>query len=118
MLYYTEKTNIELRSNYAVQRDSSNNLVEHTDGTVVGICMSCFEIQDTNPVFYESKIYVSGGGGQSMILNSNWSGLLTRFEFVNGKVEPVDTGGSGWLVPEYPQVNKNAGDIVSGVIYR
>jgi len=118
MLYYTEKTNIELRTNYAVQRDDNGNLVEHTDGAVVGICMSCFEIQDADTNFYESKIYVSGGGGQSMILNSSWSGLLTRFDFVNGKVEPIASGGSGWLVPEYPQVSKNAGDTVSGVIYR
>ena len=117
MLYYTEKTNIELRSNHAVQRDSNNNLVEHTEGTAIGVCMSCVEIQDTNSVFYESKIYVSGGGGQSMVLNSNWSGFLARFEFVNGKVEPVDSGGSGWLVPEYPRVSQNAGDIVSAVIY-
>tara|TARA_B100001063_G_C16332224_1_gene342697 strand:- start:108 stop:464 length:357 start_codon:yes stop_codon:yes gene_type:complete len=118
MLYYTEKTNIELRTNYAVQRDANGNLVEHTDGTVTGVCIRCAEMGDTDPTFYESKIYVAGGGGQSMVLNSNWSGLLTRFEFVNGKVEPIASGGSGWLVPEYPQISKNAGDIVSGVIYR
>ena len=80
--------------------------------------MSSYQVPDSDPVTYESKIYVAGGGGQDMVLGAAWNGILTRFEFQNGQAIPVSSGGDGWLVPEFPNATKVIGDVVQGAIYK
>jgi len=118
MIFYTEQTTQILDIHKPVERDSAGNLVLHSSGEVLGVVMSSNQVSDTDPAIFESKIYVAGGGGQSLILGASWDGQLTRFEFQNGQAVPVASGGHGWLIPEFPQSMKSVSDIVQGAIYK
>ena len=118
MIFYTEQTTQILDINKAVERDLDGNLVIHSSGQALGVVMSSYQVPDSDPVTYESKIYVAGGGGQDMVLGAAWNGILTRFEFQNGQAVPVSSGGDGWLVPEFPVASKVSGDVVQGAIYK
>ena len=118
MIFYTEQTTKILDINKAVERDENGQLITHSSGVVLGVVMSSYQVQNSDPATFESKIYVGGGGGQSLILGATWDGVLTRFEFQNGLVVPISSGGNGWLIPEFPGTSKNNGDIVQGAIYK
>ena len=118
MIFYTEETSELLDINKAVERNQSGHLVIQSNSEAVGVVMSSNVIADTNPSRFESRIYVGGGGGQSLILGADWDGVLTRFEFQNGLAIPISSGGDGWLIPEFPSTTKNSGDIVQGAIYK
>ena len=118
MIFYTEQTTQILDIRKAVERDSAGNLILHSGGEVLGVVMSSNQVSDTDSAIFESKIYVAGGGGQSLILGASWDGKLTRFEFKNGQAVTVASGGHGWLIPEFPQSAKMAGEIVQGAIYK
>lgn len=116
MIYYTYRSNANTVAGQFVQLSSDSNTVEnHTTGTVLGLCRTVYTSDDDGLLYAE--IYVAGGGGQSAILNSNWNGAPTRFDVVNSKVEPVASGGIGWIIPSLPRSSKVAGDSVDISIY-
>jgi len=118
MIFYTEKTNAVLQIGLAVERDSSGQLTAHSTGTPLGVVMDSYEVEESDPVENQSMIYVAGGGGQSLILGADWDGVLTRFEFTQGRAVPVSSGGHGWLIPTLPQTSQVTGDTVTGAIYK
>ena len=113
MIYFTLHTSDSFTVGEAVQK-SSNSVVPHTDGVVLGVVMLCTEVSEG---LYETRIYSAGGGGTDMLLGAAWDGSAGRFRFENGRVVPVDVGGDGWLLPELPQTPKEVGDMIKGAIY-
>jgi hypothetical protein len=117
MIYYTLSTPSSFPVGEAVQTSSGGGIEAHTTGEVLGVVLSSVSLNDENTEF-ATKIYSAGGGGVEMILGSAWDGSPSRFEFAQGRVQPVSTGGDGWLIPDYPAVSKVAGDTVRGAIYK
>lgn len=117
MIYYTLSTSSSFPVGEAVQTAAGGGIEPHTSGEVLGVVMSSTSLNDENTE-YATKVYSAGGGGVSMILGVAWDGSPSRFQFVNGRVEPVSTGGHGWLIPDYPATPKAIGDTVQGGIYK
>ena len=116
MIWYTYKANSNVTQNQFVQLSSDSLSVEiHTTGTPLGVCVESYVTEDTQERF--CKVYVAGGSGQDAVLNADWNGSQTRFEVVNGKVNPVSTGGVGWIIPDYPSTSKTVNDVVKVAIY-
>ena len=116
MIWYTYKANSNVVQNQFVQLSSDNLSVElHTTGTALGICIALETTEDTQETL--ARVYVAGGSGQDAILHAAWSGEQSRFEVVNGKVNPVSSGGIGWLIPDFPKAAHSANDVVKVAIY-
>lgn len=116
MIYFTYSANSNVIAGEFVQLSSDESQVEKkTSGQTIGLCRSVY-VSDDDGLRY-AEIYQAGGGGQSAVLNSNWSGAPSRFDVVNAKVEPVASGGIGWIIPEFPKVAKTAGESVYISIY-
>jgi hypothetical protein len=99
-----------------VQLSSDSEQVEnHTTGETLGVCVNSYTSDDDGLQYAE--VYAAGGGGRQAILNSSWDGAPSRFSVVNAKVEPVSSGGIGWLIPSLPRSSKTAGDSVYISIY-
>jgi len=118
MIFYTEQTLNNLEIAKAVERSPQGELVEHTSGTPLGIVMQIDEIQGSDALVYAAKIYVAGGGGQSIKLGSDWDGVLSRFEIVEGCAQPTSTGGQGWLIPNFPNTPQVAGELAQAALYK
>ena len=114
MIYYSKDTAQEIPVGTGVQ--VTDGVVEpHSSGELVGFIRANSPLEgDTG---FRAQIYVAGGGGSPMLLGASWDGSLKRFDVINGRAVPVSQGGVGWLVPEYPPTNKNAGDLVLGALY-
>jgi hypothetical protein len=117
MIYYTLSTSSSFTVGEAVQTASGGGIEAHTTGEVLGVVLSSISLNDENTE-YATKVYSAGGGGVEMILGAAWDGSPSRFQFVTGRVQPVSTGGDGWLIPDYPATSKAAGDSVRGAIYK
>ena len=117
MIFYTEQTLNNLEIAKAVERNQQGDLVEHTNGTPIGIVMQIDELEGSDPLAYAVKVYVAGGGGQSIKLGSDWDGLLSRFEIVEGYARPTSNEGHGWLIPSFPSQPKVEGEIVQAALY-
>lgn len=117
MIYFTISTNSPFPVGEAVQGSPNGGIESHTTGEVLGVVLASVSVNDENTE-YATKIYSAGGGGVPMILGSNWDGAPSRLRFVQGRVEPVLSGGDGWLIPDYPPSPKIAGDTVKGAIYK
>ena len=116
MIYYTYKSNENVTQGQFVQLSSDQNSVEnHNTGVVLGLCRRVYVSEDDGLRYAE--IYAAGGGGQSAILNADWSGSPSRFDVVNAKVQPVASGGIGWIIPEFPKASKLANESVFISIY-
>ena len=116
MIYFTYRANETVTQGQFVQLSSDLETVEnHTTGAVLGLCKSVYESED-NGLRY-SEIYVAGGGGQQAVLNSQWDGSPSRFNVINAKVEPVASGGIGWILPDLPKQPKESGGLVFISIY-
>jgi hypothetical protein len=116
MIWYTYKANSNVTQNQFVQLSSDGLSVEiHTTGTPLGVCISIEVLEDTQERL--AKIYVAGGSGQNAVLNADWNGSQTRFEVVNGKVNPIASGGIGWIIPEYPRASKLTNETVRVAVY-
>lgn len=116
MIYYTYEANDSCVVGQFVQLSTDTNKVEnHTSGLVLGLCRRIYENQD-NTIKY-CEVYVAGGGGQQAILGSNWNGTPSRFDVVQSKVQPVSSGGIGWIIPNFPKSSSVAGDLVYISIY-
>lgn len=115
MIYFTMTTSSSMEEGLAVQLSDQGEVEAHTTGSVLGVVMSSVEIDG---VSFATKIYSAGGGGVPMILGADWDGMPSRFQFVNGQVEPITSGGDGWLVPSHPIKAKTQGNIVVGAIYQ
>tara|TARA_Y100000114_G_C11703146_1_gene299504 strand:+ start:146 stop:496 length:351 start_codon:yes stop_codon:yes gene_type:complete len=116
MIWYTYKANSNVTQDQFVQLSSDGLSVElHTNGTPVGVCISVEVTEDTQERI--CKVYVAGGSGQDAILYADWNGSPTRFEVVNGKVNPVTSGGIGWILPEYPRASKSSNQTVKIAVY-
>tara|TARA_R100000278_G_scaffold122338_1_gene108236 strand:+ start:455 stop:802 length:348 start_codon:yes stop_codon:yes gene_type:complete len=114
MIFFTVETNTSFTVGEAVEK-SGSTIATHSTGDVLGVVMASNEI--TENTLYQIKIYSAGGGGTDMILGADWDGSPGRFQFINGRIHPVSSGGDGWFLPELPQATKVAGDIVKGAIY-
>ena len=114
MIYFSKDTDVEIPVGTGVQ-ETDGVLQKHSDGNCIGFIRENFSLESGG---FRTQIYVAGGGGSPMILCSDWDGNLTRFEIINGHVAPVNSGGVGWLIPEYPQTSKNTGDLVLGALYK
>lgn len=116
MIWYTYKANLNVIENQFVQLSNDGLSVElHTTGTALGVCMKLETTEDTQE--HLAKIYVAGGSGTDAILNASWDGTQSRFEVINGKVNPVSSGGIGWLIPEFPKSSKSANEVVKVAVY-
>ena len=116
MIWYSFQADSSVLPQQFVQLASSGSSVEiHSSGTAIGLCLSVETTEGTQERV--AKIYTAGGSGQLAVLSSNWDGAPSRFEVVDSKVSPVSTGGIGWLIPEFPQAAKVAGDQVRVAIY-
>lgn len=113
MIFFTVETTTPFTVGEAVEKLNST-ITTHSNGNVLGVVMQSVEISED---LYQIKIYSAGGGGTDMILATSWDGSPTRFQFVNARVQPVETGGHGWLLPELPQSPKDEGAFVKGAIY-
>ena len=112
MIWYTYKANLNVIQNQFVQLADDGLSVElHTTGSILGLCMGVETTEDF------ARVYVAGGSGQDAILNTAWTGEQSRFEVVNGKVNPVSSGGIGWLIPAFPKAAYSANDLVKVAIY-
>jgi hypothetical protein len=111
MIYFTFKASSNVVQGQFVQLSTDKTEVEnHTTGSCVGLCRSVYNSEDDGVSYAE--IYQAGGGGQRAVLNDTWNGAPSRFDIVNAKVQPVSSGGVGWIIPEFPQAGKIAGDSV------
>ena len=108
-------TDTQFTEGEAVQRSSTGTVEPHTTGDVLGVVMESTAVNETT---FATKLYSAGGGGVKMILGTAWDGTPSRFRFVSGRVEPITSGGDGWLIPDYPASPKSAGDVVRGGIYK
>jgi len=116
MIWYTYKADLNVIQNQFVQLSSDGLTVElHTTGAAIGICMTLETTEDTQE--HLAQVYVAGGSGQDAVLNASWNGAPSRFEVINGKVNPVSSGGIGWIVPDFPQSSKSENDLVKVAIY-
>ena len=116
MIYYTYKAEESTVEKQFVQLSSNEESVEaHSMGVVLGVCRRVYVSEDDGLRYAE--VYVAGGGGEQAILNTNWSGSPTRFDVVNSRVNPVSSGGIGWIIPEFPRASKSAGESVYISIY-
>ena len=116
MIYYTYQADQNCVVGQFVQLSSDQNKVEnHTTGLVLGLCRRIYDNEDGTIKYCE--VYVAGGGGQQAILNVNWDGSPTRFDVVQSKVQPVSSGGIGWIIPNFPKSSAAAGDSVYISIY-
>lgn len=116
MIWYTYKANTNVIENQFVQLSSDNLTVElHTTGTPVGVCMKLETTEDTQE--HLAQVYVAGGSGQNAVLHTAWNGSQSRFEVINGKVNPVSSGGIGWIIPEFPHASKSQNDVVKVAVY-
>lgn len=117
MIWYSYKADNSVLENQFVQLSSDGLTVEmHSTGTPIGLCMSVETTEDTQEKV--AKVYTAGGSGQDAVLSSNWDGSPSRFEIVNGKANPVSTGGDGWLIPTFPQASYSANDVVKVALYK
>lgn len=116
MIYFTYKANENVLANHFVQLANDENSVEiNTTKQTIGLCRSVYVSEDDGLRYAE--IYQAGGGGQLAVLNAEWSGAPCRFDVINSKVQPVASGGLGWIIPEFPKTTKSAGDSVYISIY-
>ena len=116
MIWYTYKANANVIQNQFVQLSSDGLSVElHTTGTPIGICMNLETTEDSQETF--ARVYVAGGSGQDAILHAAWNGSQSRFEVIAGKVNPVSSGGVGWLIPAFPHTAYSANDVVKVAVY-
>jgi hypothetical protein len=116
MIWYTYLANTNVIQNQFVQLSSDGLSVElHTTGTPLGVCMGVETLEDTQET--TARIYVAGGSGNNAVLYASWNGEQSRFEVINGKVNPVSSGGVGWLIPSFPKTNYSANDVVKVAIY-
>jgi hypothetical protein len=115
MIYYSENTTLSLNVGDGLQLDASGNIQPHTTGECIGFVRAITPISDSESLI---QVYVAGGGGAEMRLGAAWDGSLTRFEVVSGSVQPVASGGVGWLIPSYPRASAAVGAIVQGAIYK
>ena len=60
----------------------------------------------------KKKIFVRGP-----VLSQSGYGEQSRFEVINGKVNPVSSGGVGWLIPSFPKTSYSANDVVKVAVY-
>ena len=116
MIWYTYKANSNVIQNQFVELSSDGQTVQlHTTGRPIGICIKTEVTEDTQETV--AQVYVAGGSGQDAVLHTSWNGSQSRFEVVNGKVNPVASGGIGWLIPNFPNVSKSSNDIVKVAVY-
>lgn len=116
MIWYSYKANQNVIQGQFVQLSSDGLSVElHTTGAPLGLCFGIEILEDTQERI--AKVYAAGGSGQIAILGADWSGSPSRFDIINSKVIPVSSGGSGWIVPEYPKSSRSQGDSVWIAIY-
>lgn len=116
MIWYSYLANANVVQGQFVQLSSDGSKVElHTTGTALGLCMSVETTEDTQETV--ARVYVAGGSGQDAVLHAAWSGEQSRFEVVSGKVNPVSSGGVGWLIPAFPKTSYSANDTVKVSIY-
>lgn len=116
MIWYTYKANTNVILNQFVQLASDSLSVElHTTGTPVGVCIKLETTEDTQE--HLAQIYVAGGSGQDAVLGASWDGVQSRFEVINGKVNPASTGGIGWLIPNFPKSSKSINEVVKIAVY-
>ena len=116
MIYYTYQADQNCVVGQFVQLSTDTNKVEnHTTGVVLGLCRRLYDNEDGSIKYCE--VYVAGGGGEQATLNVDWDGTPTRFDVVNSKLQPVASGGIGWIIPELPKTSKVAGDSVYISIY-
>ncbi len=117
MIWYTYQANENVTQNLFVQLSNDGQNVElHTTGTPVGLCLNVEVTEDTAQRL--AQVYANGGSGSHAVLNSAWDGNPSRFDVINGKVEPVASGGMGWLIPAFPKVSYSANDLVRVAIYK
>ena len=116
MIWYSYLANTNVVQNQFVQLSTDGLTVElHTTGTPLGICMNVETTEDTQQTI--ARIYVAGGSGQDAILHTAWNGGQSRFDVVNGKVNPVSSGGIGWLIPTFPKQSYQQDQLVKVAIY-
>lgn len=116
MIWYTYKADLNVIQNQFVQLASDGLTVElHTTGTPIGVCMKLETTEDTQE--HLAQVYVAGGSGQDAVLNASWNGSQSRFEVINGKVNPVSSGGIGWIIPDFPRSSKSENDLVKVAVY-
>ena len=116
MIWYSYLANANVVQGQFVQLSSDGSTVEiHTTGTALGLCMSVETTDDTQQTI--AQVYVAGGSGHDAVLHAAWSGEQSRFEVVEGKVNPVSSGGVGWLIPAFPKTAYSANDVVKVAIY-
>ena len=116
MIWYSYKANTDVLQYQFVQLSSDGLSVElHSSGTPLGLCLSVETMEDTQEKV--ARIYVAGGSGNDAVLHASWNGEQSRFEVVNGKVNPVSSGGIGWLVPSFPKTSYSANETVKVAIY-
>lgn len=116
MIWYSYLASSNVVQSQFVQLSSDGLSVElHTTGNALGLCMSVETTEDTQQTI--ARVYVAGGSGQDAILHAAWSGEQTRFEVVSGKVNPISSGGVGWLIPAFPKTAYSENDVVKVSIY-
>lgn len=116
MIWYTYKANSNVIQNQFVQLSSDGLSVEpHTTGAALGVCMGLETTEDTQETI--ARVYVAGGSGQDAVLHAAWDGSQSRFEVISGKVNPVSSGGVGWLIPDFPKTAYSANDVVKVALY-
>lgn len=117
MIFYTIRTNQVFNIGQIIQKNNDDTYsLNNNTGLVLGSIMNSNSIDDSSDNEYQ--VYGGGGGGVKMRLGSNWNGKITRFEFNNDSIVPVESGGSGWIIPNYPEESKLSGDLVDAVIYK
>jgi len=117
MIYYTIQTQQAFAQGQVIQKniDNTYSLNDNT-GLILGVVMTCTQIEDTSN--YTTVIYVAGGGGAKVKLLADWDGVPSRFDFMGDGIQPVETNGVGWLIPNYPQQQYTSGTLVDAVIYK
>ena len=116
MIYYTYIADSTVQQGEFVQLGQDTNTVtkHQSGGLALGLCRKLYTGE--NDIMY-SEIYVAGGGGQQAVLNTDWDGTPSRFDIVQSRVEPVQSGGVGWIIPNFPKSSAVAGELVYISIY-